>query len=270
MPTYTNMKTIHTIRPLVALLMIALLSLAIMAGCNSRSTDNLTIDEYRVIAALVLDRNDDQQQATARLFVNESAEASATLSVAGFELPYVAVDSVYQAVISPFDTLAGRDAYLKWIVSSQYRDSALVAVVDTFSFTGDIDPQNHQLQGLLNVILSWTAAVNAERYVLAAVKAEDAYTGTGWAANVADIGLGGTIPPDAFIDPVSSEADTGLYNIYVYAISGSPDSALASAFLPVPLPEQRADNIDGRKLSGRAGSVSVTLKDTIRVVTAAR
>ena len=67
--------------------------------------------------------------------------------------------------------------------------------------------------------------------------------------------------------PGTPNPNPGLYDIYVYAISGAPDSVLASELLPTPIPEQFPDNITQSKFNGWVGSVHVLYRDTVRVVT---
>ena len=76
----------------------------------------------------------------------------------------------------------------------------------------------------------------------------------------------GTIPPGAFLSSDSLTPDTGLFNIYVYAYYGVPDSALTSALLPSYFPFQGADNIDTEFLKGHFGTVTVAAYDTVRVM----
>jgi hypothetical protein len=260
--------------PRIPLALIGLLALAfgLWLGCNSTPTGGTRFNEYRAEGVLVQDMNVDHAFALVRAWRNDSTFTGGTLHLAGVPMAffpdYQNVDSAYQALISPAASHAGTEAYFRFADGSRFTDSLLVSIVDTFSITDNIDPANHQLQGAGQVSLEWTAAANAEGYVVAAVKADEAYTGVGYSAYAATTGTAGTIPPEAFIDTVSFLPDTGLYNVYVYALSGSPDSALSYGFLPVPLPVQIADNIDENDFSGHFGTLSVTLKDTIRVVTA--
>ena len=75
----------------------------------------------------------------------------------------------------------------------------------------------------------------------------------------------GTIPSDAFVLTDGINPDTGLYNLYVYAISGSPDSALTSTLLPAPMSQELSNNIAATSISGRFGVVVISRTDTVRV-----
>jgi hypothetical protein len=249
------------------------LVLTALTGCNSSPTTIVTPNEYRAEGVLVQEMNDDDAFAVVRLWRNDSILPTATLHLAevpmAFFPDYQGIDSAYQALISPAASHAGTQAYFKIVDGNNFADSAIISITDTLSIS-NISPANHQLQGAGQVSLEWTAAVNAEGYALASVKADEVATGAGFSALAATGVTAGTIPPEAFIDPITLVADTGLYNIYVYAFTGAPDSALSATFLPVPLPGQVPDNIVDNEFEGRFGTVSVTLRDTIRVVAATR
>jgi hypothetical protein len=180
------------------------------------------------------------------------------------------IDSVFSLRIDSAEYFAGTQQMLRVANGSRFDDSLVVAVADTFSITDNFDPPNHLLNGAGQVSLEWTGSINSDARVLAAVKADRAYTEQGFSKWAINSGTAGTIPPDAFIEPVSGDPDTGLYNIYVYSISGIPDSALSSPFLPVPLPGQLLDNIEHRDLLGRFGTIMVALLDTVRVAVGSR
>ena len=152
--------------------------------------------------------------------------------------------------------------------SLRFRDSLSVAVTDTFSITDNFDPPNHLLNGAGQVSLEWTGSINSDAQVMAAVKADRAYSGDGMSLWAINSGTAGTIPTEAFIEQISGNPDTGLYNVYVYSISGVPDSALSARFLPVPLPSQLTDNLEKRDIVGRFGTIMVAAFDTVRVAVA--
>jgi len=145
-------------------------------------------------------------------------------------------------------------------------DTAFVNVVSSFNIdTTSVTPGTRIIQGTGTASFVWTPSVNTEGYVIAAVKADSAYKGQGFSLIPATGATQGTIPADAFVLPVTSDPDTGLYNLYVYSISGSPDSAMTRMLLPTPLPKQYADNIADGKFTGHFGSIEVSLLDTVRV-----
>lgn len=265
------MVTMSNFRLAIALPITLGILAGLMAGCNSAPTGRDLANKYLAQGVLVQERNVDYAFAVVRFWRNDTTLTNASVRLAGVPMAffplYQNIDSSYQALISPAASHAGTEAYLRMADATRFTDSILTTIVDTFSITDNINPPNHQLQGAAQVSLEWTAAPYAEGYIVAAVKASRAYTGTGYSAYAATTGTAGTIPPDAFVDTLTGLPDTGLYNIYVYAFSGAPDSALASKFVPVPLPQQIANNIARSALTGHFGTLMVTFKDTVRVVT---
>jgi len=242
---------------------------ALMWGCEGAGTGALDTDNYRLKGALILDRNPDSSLVVVSLARNDSTLTNGTVRFAGSPLGFFAtvlpVDSVYFLRLKPAALWAGDQEYLYIADGSSYRDSVVFSVPDTFSITQDFSPANHLVRGGEQVAFEWTPAANAAGYVIATVKQADAYSGSGYSAYAATGVTAGTIPPDAFINDTSLTLDTGLYNVYVYAFTGSPDSALSLPFLPVPFPAQLADNVALKEGAGRFGAISVVRHDTVRV-----
>jgi len=247
---------------------IALLALVLLAGCNSASVDTDITGDYRVEGGLVQNINADSVFAVAVFSRNDSNLIAASVFINDDSLKYndplAAVSSAYFAGLDSLRKFAGGQPELRLKDATRFSDTIAGPAADTFSIISFVPP-NHLIQGNGQVSLEWGASANAEAYVLAAVKASEAYTGEGYSLYAPLAATGGTIPPDAFILAGTTEADTGLYNVYVYALTGSPDSALTAPLLPVPLPDQLSDNISVVNLAGRFGSVMVALRDTVRV-----
>jgi len=253
---------------MILLLSVGLL-LVVLAGCNRSPAGITSVADYQVEGVLVQEMNHDYAFASARLWRNDSLMTTGSVYLAGVPMAffpsYQEIDSAYQALISPAASHAGNQAYLRIADGFRFADSVLINVVDTFSITDNFEPPNRLLPGGGQVSLEWTSAASAEGYIIATVKAGEAYTGVGYSAQVGTGLNAGTIPASAFVDPVTSELDTGLYYIYVYAHSGSPDSAQAGHFLPTPLPREFPLNIDKSDFTGRFGTLAVTLHDSVQV-----
>lgn len=242
-------------------------------GCNSNpNADDLTGD-FRIDAVLVVDLQRDTVMIAVDLRRDGARVTTAAMSIGGqtltYDDPLFPADSVYSLRDNSASTYLGQS--LSVIVSDSGRsiDTVAFAVPDTFyiPIDGITLPANHLLQGGGNVTLGWTGSVGSNGYILAAVLSDTAYTGWGYSLiNDPNAGTGGTIPGAAFILSDGVTTDTGLYDIYVYAINNSPDSVLSDLLLPVPLPDVLADNIAQPRLTGRFGSVVVTVRDTVRVV----
>lgn len=255
-------------RPFIILPLSAGLLLVVLAGCNRSPAGITSVADYRVEGVLVQEMNHDDAHAVARLWRDDSTLISSTLRLADTPMPYFAshlIDSAYQTVIRPAVAHAGDQVYFHVVDSFRFADSVLINVVDTFSITDNFEPPNRLLPGGGQVSLEWTSAANAEGYIIATVKVANAYTGVGYSAQVGTGLNAGTIPASAFVDPVTSELDTGLYYVYVYAFSGSPDSTQASHWLPTHLSQEFPLNIDKSDFSGRFGTLAVTLHDSVQV-----
>ena len=225
---------------------------------------------YAITGALVenlnLDTNDtDTSKVAIHLERNDSVLSTAVIDFAGDTLVFgqliTALDSVYRFgfTSTPLWTTGAYEIMIEDV--GIFGDTILVNVPDTFRidfYTGDSTIPN---AGGEEIQVSWTGSQNSEGYVLAVVKEDLAYTGAGYSAYVTTQGTEATIPPDAFRLP-NDDLDVGTYLIFVYSFAGSPDSAFASEFLPVPLPSQLTNNIDHTNLTGRFGSVVVTERVT--------
>lgn len=150
--------------------------------------------------------------------------------------------------------------------TTDFADTVSVFVADTFSITA-ISPANRLNPGGASISIDWDPAVGVDGYMYATIHRDSLGTGRGAADYVVAGGTQVTIPPDVFRLSDGLNPDTGWYYIFVYGYRGSPDSILASALLPVPLPDQIADNIyrDNGAFIGRIGSVVVSYVDSMRV-----
>ena len=174
------------------------------------------------------------------------------------------LDDVYQMTVLPESVYPAGSYYLWMADSSLYQDSVETEVAENFSIE-ITDPAIRVNPGGTPVSLVWTGSMSAEGYVVATVPRYMAYHSLGYSALVTSESTAETIPPDAFRWSDGVNPDTGWYFVYVYAYTGSPDSSLSAGMLPVPIPGQLPDNIDGERLTGSFGSVTVALRDSVRV-----
>ncbi len=250
-----------------ALLLVTLVALLAVAGCNSNGTGVQPTRDYGLAGVLIEDANRDSSMVAVGLTADGELFSDATVRFSGDVLPFDTafdgLDSVY-ASRSLTGVYAGVSSALVEFDGNRLIDSTIFVVVDTFSITNRV-PSIDTLTPPWTVSLDWSGSANAETYVMATVKATDAYSGTGYSAYALNQSTAGTIPPDPFLLPGAGDPDTGLYYLYVYALNGSPDSVLSHSFLPVPLPGQEGDNISDRDVTGRFGTVMVVHRDSIRV-----
>lgn len=249
---------------------LAILSLLGLFACNGDLLNSLQNKDYRIQGLVVVDQNSASRTVTAKIWREDTLFSDADLMADTLVVPYLAPFSGGDGAYYRHDTesnLLKRDNLEITLTDSTNSYDFMVIVPDSFSILS-LQPFTHIVGGLSdNVTLSWSGSAGTEGYILAAVKADSAYRGKGYVAAVSTNATGGTIPPDAFALPSGIQADTGLYNVYVYALTGSPDSALASSILPTPIPEQFADVYNETHFSGWFGAIRVVYRDTVRVVT---
>lgn len=258
------------------LLLAAIFALPMFFGCNGNPVRPNQAPTYHISGVLVADPNIDTTRVIVGLTRDDSLLTNASLYLDGRQLLFADsvllsdssfdywIDSVYYYDDDSVYIFTGDLTDIRLTDPNRYVDTLPVAVADSFSIL-TVDPFNHLLLGLGNVTLNWSGSGRAEAYVLAAVKSGNQYKGIGYSAYPQTDITGGTIPPEAFADPISNLPDTGLYNLYVYAITGAPDSAISEYVLPVPLPDQLADNVSGNDISGNFGTVTIVYYDTLRV-----
>jgi len=257
-------------------IIVAILALSFVAGfgCNGVLTDiepGSTFN-YNLTGALVQDPNRDSSIVIVKLQRDDADYVIAKMSFGGDVLLFSPLIYGFDSVFSRSTSrTSGYSATQTNLIMDDFpflTDTAIVNVVSSFNIdTTSVTPATRLIQGTGTVSFFWTPSVT-EGYVIVAVKADSAYKGQGYSSFTLDFGTTqGTIPAVAFVLPGSSDPDTGLYNLYVYSISGSPDSAMTAMLLPTPLPAQYTDNIADGKFTGHFGSIEVSLLDTIRVVT---
>ena len=262
------------IRVISIFLALLALSLAAGFGCNGVLTDIEpgSTFTYNLTGALIQDPNIDSSRVIVKLKRDDADHVIAKMSfgvdVLLFSPLKYGFDSVFSRSVSRTSGYSATQMNLIMDDSPFLTDTAFVAVVGSFSIVSEtVVPFSRLILATGSASYDWFVSANADGYIMVAVKADSAYKGQGF-SSVPNVNLlSGTIPADAFVLPGLSDPDTGLYNLYVYSISGSPDSAMTALLLPTPLPKQYADNITDGKFTGHFGSIEVSLLDTIRVVT---
>ncbi len=264
----TSMK----LRLLGISIVLAILGMATQFGCNSApGVGGPGQFDYQISATLIQDPNIDSSRILVKVSRNLSDYAYARLvfgtDILNFSTLKYGFDSLFYFSKSNTPGYATGSRNLILDDSPNLKDTVLVTVADTFRITVVNDPVNRILRPGNTVTYTWSGSTNASDYVMAAVLADSTYRGYGYSEYLPVIGTSGTLPVEAFSVSASPNMDTGLYNIYVYAITGVPDSTLTSKLLPVPLPLQFPNNISTPDLVGRVGSIQVTLIDTVRAQT---
>ena len=253
----------------------AALFLALL-GCESSGGgfQPATVGAYNITGTLVGDPGRVQTQVAVDLTRSDTTLATGTLvfetATLGDTLEFADssqfADSIYYFSGNESYRYAGDSAAVHINDPDRFISGFSLMVPDTFSITSIIPATGQWRSTDGPVQLVWNGSEGADGYILAAVKHQAVYTGVGYSAFADELSTAGNIPGTAFYTNAGTVLDTGLYNIYIYAYSGSPDKSLADEILPVPLPPQLADNIDQQYLSGRFGALTLALFDTLRVI----
>lgn len=261
-----------SLKHIAGLTALGLLALAITA-CNSNPSAAEDY-KYRIEGVMVLDLNTDDVIAAIDVYRDNQKYPGATITLDGRPLSFnptgYAIDSVYTLFEDSVSNYFGRALQLEVTDSSFFSETLNMFVPDSFYIPSDgiTNPALRILTGLGNISLNWAPSNGTGGYILAAVIADSAYSEWGYSLiNDPNFGNSGTIPPDALVQTDGINPDTGLYNIYVYSIGFSPDSALSSSVLPVPLPSVLDDNVVQPDYSARIGTIVVAKTDTVRLVT---
>lgn len=254
-----------------ALTITGLLLTGLLAGCSGGSTDSNVVvpSGYRFEGVLVKDLSKNVTNTSSRLTLDGKAVSAANITFSDDTLQFSgSPDSLYTKTQASASFYSVGAANLVVLDGKELSDTVPATVIDTFSISF-IDPTfGFWRPSDGNVFMQWTAVSNIDGYVWAVVKADLAYQGKGFSGYVdVQAGPNATIVPDVFNINIGAGTviDTGWHYLYVYAYSGSPDQALSSTLLPVPLPSQKADNIKKSNFVGRFGSVTVTRSDSLLV-----
>ncbi len=258
-------------RQLILLAFVAVTVIGVF-GCDSYPSKNeiTTINEYGLEGVLVKDANLSNIRTAVKLTRNDSILTTATLLFGSDSLLFNHTlglfDSVYSHQVSPDTVYPAGNFSLSIIDDGKFTDTFSVAVGGSFDVTIS-DPPNHQWRATDgSVSLDWSGSAMADGYIMAVVKSDLAYTGAGYSVYAGEHVTAGSLRPDtAFYVNAGTVVDTGMYYIYVFAYNGSPDKQFADILLPVPIPDQRPQSIDEKKIKGHFGSVVVTAFDSLHV-----
>lgn len=247
-----------------------------MIGCDGSSdiinppTDN----EYTVAGVLVQDLNlgfngTDYNFAALTFTKNssdyDSIEVALGSSLLAQRLVSSISDSVYSFTNSPRSYMDSGNYTVTLVDGSDFSGTFSLILPDTVRINSyNPDSTTTYTASNSGVVVEWTSSQNGDGYVVACVKASNAYSKSGYSSFVTTLATSDNIPHDAFLDQFD-QLDTGLYYIYVYSYTGAPDSAYSAGLLPVPLPAQLSNNISQTNLTGHIGSVVVCRRVPIYV-----
>lgn len=230
-------------------------------GSNYRYTLNGFFVQDVNISAQKVDFNDFAASMTRNTLDLSTAQLFFGNSALDFDLS----DSIYAFTNSPRTYRAAENITINIIDSTLFTDTISTEILDSIWITNSPDSIIPNTNGT-PIFVEWTPVLGAHRYIVAVVLTNSAYSNVGYSAYVTEQGTSTTIPGDAFRANINQTLDTGWYDIYVYAYTGSPDVSLSAEILPVALPSQLPNNISHTNLTGHFGSIVVSRKKMIRVV----
>ncbi len=239
-----------------------------LPGCNTTPTTRSPIfGRYSVTGAVIADVNRDTTLVLADVRLDSLVAPSVSIQLGSVPLTFttfIPYESLYTAFSTNEFLFPTADYSFTLSDSAGAIGTAAIATADTFTIV-DVIPRNRLVNGVSLVSLGWTPTDRVESFVIAAVRQGQEYTGTGFSQYVFSFNTAGSIPAEAFFPSGGTDPDTGWYNLYVYALTGAPDSTLSAPHLPVPLPSTLPDNIAITNLDGRFGSIVVAARDSVRV-----
>ena len=245
------------------LLVTAVLASVMLTGCNSsgKPTQNA---QYQLVIGAAVSANADQGNTQARVSLIQSGQTTAAGPVLLNDDTLVGSGTTYQRQYGATAGFAGAIHTLKFMDGEQVvtRLNVIVPSVPGFAI---VNPANRIYTGGQNVTVSISPlASGADGHVLAAVKANQAYTGQGYVS--APVGsASGVLPPSAFQVGGAGTLDTGKYYIYVYAYSGMPGGAGVTN-VPTSIPGTLGgQNLATSTASGSYGSLVVSRRDSLFV-----
>jgi hypothetical protein len=229
---------------------------------NSYTLNGIFVQDVNISAGKV-DYNHFAATMTRNSLDLNSAQLFFGVTALGFDTTFNVADSVYTFTTSPRSYRAVGATTMNIVDSTLFSDTISTVVLDSIWITNAPDSSIPNTNGT-SVFVEWSAVADVDGYIVAVVLDNEAYTGVGYSAYVTDLGPSTTIPPDAFL--VNNVVVPGWYNIYVYGYVGSVDSALSGGVLPVVVPSQLTDNIAHTNFTGHFGSVVVSRKTMVQVV----
>ena len=248
-----------------ALFLVGLVTVLVLAGCDGSPTNGGPADETDYLIRGMFTKDLNLHSCRARAVLHRDDSLLATADVALFDRALSYEQNAYSLEVEPEGAFPPDEYHLSLVDSTLFADSIEIVVTEAPDSLR-VEPPNRINAGGGQVSLYWSLSASADGYVVAAVPRYMAYFGHGFSLWVNDVqATMETIPPDAFRWSNGIDPDTGWYYLYVYAYTGSPDSVASTSLLPVPLPGDRLYNVQEDRLTGRFGTVTVALRDSVNV-----
>lgn len=241
------------------------LGLLTVVGCNSSGKPTQS-SQYSLAIGASLSANVDLASTQARVSLAQSGRTTAAGPVTLNADTLIGSSGVYARLYGTTTGFVGSTHALKFYDGTSLVSQVSMALPGTPSISV-VNPANRIYTGGQNVTINFTMlGSGATGHVVAAVKADQAYTGIGYVT--APIGSSsGIIPPDAFRVGGTGALDTGKYYIYAYAFTGEP-GVTGLTNLPTAMPTSFFDqNLSTATTSGNYGGIVVSRRDSLFVRT---
>ncbi|HOP07705.1 MAG TPA: hypothetical protein PLF13_10490 [candidate division Zixibacteria bacterium] len=246
------------------LAVMALVVLALIAGCHSTSLMSETESSYNFFGASVRSLWMDAAAVRVLISSNDSTYSDGSVRFSGDSLHY-SNDAYWRFYYSADSISTGVNTVI-FSDGVDFLDTVFTVVPGDVTDTVTGLPDNRVNPAGDVVTVDFTSAENAEGYVLAVALKDSLYTGFGFSQWISTQVTSATIPREAFRVSGALDPDTGWYYVYIYAYTDSPDSTVTHSMLPMPLPGNLSDNIADERFKGRFGSLVVSAPDSVHVV----
>ncbi len=244
---------------------IVLISIISLFGCNGgtlNTNDSDLTSGFRLGFGLIRDIGMNRSTGVADFRHNDSIITDAVITAGNDTLPYLGSQYLLEKV--SVDSIPAGSILIttNW---NSFSDITTLTAPANFAIASVLPPVKGPGD---RVFVDWNGSAGAETYVIAAVKQDSAYIGIGFSQYVTSLSTSETIDDSAFTITTlqGAEPNPGIYNIYIYALNGSPDSALSSLKLPVPLPSQLTANVTKPDYKAFSGLITVSAPVTVEVV----
>ena len=245
--------------------LVILASVLMFFGCNGALIDpKAPTTDYITQSYIVRDFN------LNRSFVRSSFRRADTTIPSGpvfydsAAIGFVTQDSIFQQEYFTASAIASGSHEISLMDTNTVISNLNIIMPDTIGFLFADSAVPYTGAGNLGLQFA-PASSNATGFIVAMVKASEAYTGVGYAEFVVGSALA-TIPPGAFRDPVDNTLNTGLYYLFLYAYTGAPRLDVITTDLPTALPDTGfGPNVSEGMLSGNSGALIISARDSVFV-----
>lgn len=241
-----------------AILGVFLLAAVILGGCSGDPVAPRSQVDYRVEGVLVKSLDGGTARIDLTLTRDSIAYKKAVITLGTTVLDTNAFG--YSKTFAPADIATGQNYNLNIHDSTWLNVNLIISMPGSFSITG-ISPAS-RIYTNDPVYLNWSAAANAEGYILGTVPPFGGITDSGYSVYDFNVSDGGIIPPNGF--RYNGIAIEGTHTIYVAAFVGAPVKTPGVPFF-IPVANDPDDNVSKNILFGRLAGIVLSAPDSVVV-----